>query len=430
MNDGTGAKKVVRMSDRAQSRRTRKQIIADPQAERAVLGSILIEPSELAGVIGLGLIPEDFYDNQHADIFRAMLGVSSGGQPLDIVTLDSHLSDEHILTRDLYHYTTALPNQVPTSLNAKGYARTVIEKALERETMYIGAEVTTFEMSAQEAMARLQLVEERRLTLLTPGGTLPGMILADIERQSVRWLWPQRLARGKLGIIDGDPGQGKGFMTLDIAARITRGRPMPDSNQRQAPANVVLLTPEDDAADTIRPRLEAAEADLRRIRILTTTTDTDPVTGKQRERFLTLPRDILLIETAVQADRAAFLLIDPIMAVLDPGVKTNSDSEVRAALMPLKAMAERQNIAVLLVRHLNKGGGDNALYRGGGSIAFTGLCRTAFLVAAHPDGGDKRVLASAKSNIGRLAPSLSFALTSDPPERHALCRVGPGHLRI
>ncbi len=416
--DGTGARdsKILRMSDRALTKRVRKQIIADPQAERAVLGSILIAPDALGEVVDIDLRPEDFYEPKHETIYRAMLGVSTAGKVLDIVMLDTHLSDERVLDHELYHYVHTLPNNVPTSLNAKQYGRTVLEKALERETQAIGAEITTLEMSPQEAMARLQVVEERRLLLTTRGDGLPGMVLADIERQDVRWLWRGRLARGKLAIIDGDPGQGKGFMTLDIAARITKGRPMPDSNERTKPASVILMTPEDDASDTIRPRLEAAEADLRRIRMLTTTTETDPATGQPRERFLTIPRDILLIETAVQADRAALVIIDPIMACLDAGVKTNSDSEVRAALMPLKAMAERTGCVVLLVRHFNKGGGDNALYRGGGSIAFTGLCRTTFLVAAHPDGGEKRVMASAKSNIGRLAPSLAFSLVSDPPD--------------
>ena len=100
--------------------------------------------------------------------------------------------------------------------------------------------------------------------------------------------------------------------------------------------------------------------------------------------------------------------------MLDPGVKANDDTQVRGALMPLATMAMRTNCAIWIVRHLNKSGGDNALYRGGGSIAFTGLARIGLMLAPHPDGDSKRVLAPVKSNVGRLGDALAFTLESDP----------------
>jgi hypothetical protein len=87
-----------------------------------------------------------------------------------------------------------------------------------------------------------------------------GMIcMADVEPESIDWLWPGRVARGKITMIAGDPGLGKSTVTLDMAARVSTGRPWPDAPDVSTPVgSVILLSAEDGLADTIRPRLDAA----------------------------------------------------------------------------------------------------------------------------------------------------------------------------
>jgi hypothetical protein len=103
-------------------------------------------------------------------------------------------------------------------------------------------------------------------------------------------------------------------------------------------------------------------------------------------------------------------VIDPLMAFLSGDVNSHRDQDVRRALAPLAKLAEETGTAVVVVRHLNKGSGDNPLYRGGGSIGIVGAARSALLVAQHPEDEGRRVLASLKSNLAKPAPSLAFML--------------------
>ncbi|MDE3073876.1 MAG: AAA family ATPase [Chloroflexota bacterium] len=240
---------------------------------------------------------------------------------------------------------------------------------------------------------------------------LVGVLASAVQRQPIYWLWSGRLARGKLAMLDGDPGVGKSLLTCDLAARITTGRALPGDEGPIPPAGVVLVTPEDDPADTTVPRLALAGADLDRIRIITTipTTGTD---GRPSVRALTLPGDLPALEAAIRAVGAVLVVIDPVMACLDAKLKSISDQEVRQALTPLADLAARTKCAVLIARHPNKGSSTNALYKGAGSIAFIGACRTGFLAGKHPDGGEQYVLAPTKSNIGRLADSLAYRIVA------------------
>jgi RecA-family ATPase len=168
---------------------------------------------------------------------------------------------------------------------------------------------------------------------------------------------------------------------------------------------VVLLSAEDGLADTIRPRLDAAGADPSKILALATTLDAEGY-----ERMLSIPEDLPLIERGIRRVGAKLVVVDPLMAFLSGEANAHKDSDVRRALAPLAALAERTGAAVLVVRHLNKASGGNALYRGGGSIGIIGAARSALLVAKDPEDENRRVLASLKSNLAQPAPSLAFTL--------------------
>lgn len=245
--------------------------------------------------------------------------------------------------------------------------------------------------------------------------------LSDVQRERIDWLWPGYLARGKLHVIDGDPGLGKSTATTDWAARVTTGNSWPDGQPGCDPAGVVLLSAEDGLGDTIRPRLEAAGADLDRVVALTGIRTADHETGEMYERLPALPGDIPKIRQAVEQVDAAVVIIDPLMAYLGGDVNSHRDQDVRRALAPLARMGEETGAAVILVRHNTKGGGSNALYRGGGSIGIIGAARLGFTFARDPEDEGRVIVACTKANITATPPSLAYVLTDSPD--HGCARV-------
>jgi hypothetical protein len=220
-----------------------------------------------------------------------------------------------------------------------------------------------------------------------------------------------------MSMLDGDPGSGKSNILADLIARVTNGSLMPDNTPGLAGgAGVVMINPEDGLEDTTVPRLLRAGARLENVLSLSTVKETDPVTGSTYERPFTLPQDIALLEKAIERMQARLVTIDPIMSILPAGKDTGKDNEVRALLAPVKMLIEKHKAACILVRHLNKSGGDHALYRGMGSIAFIGLARTGLIVLREPGEEGHKVLAHVKSNIGKLAPPLTFRVVCDEQE--------------
>lgn len=247
-----------------------------------------------------------------------------------------------------------------------------------------------------------------------PSAMLPGLIrLIDIEKQRIEWLWPNRLALGKITVWDGDPGLGKSTTTLDIAARVSAGRSLPGQSTGRGPAGVVLLGAEDDPGDTIRPRLEAAGADLTRVCIRQSVPDgSGGLSDKVYDRAPSIPLDLPTIEADIVAIGASLLIVDPLMAFLGAGIDGHKDQDVRRALSALKTMAERTRVAVVLVRHLSKAVGAPALMRGGGSIGIIGAARFGLLVARDPEDPDRRLIAVTKSNLAVEAETLAYRLES------------------
>jgi putative DNA primase/helicase len=244
----------------------------------------------------------------------------------------------------------------------------------------------------------------------------PGAImrrLADVAAEPIAWLWPGRIARGKVTLLAGDPGLGKSYCSLDISARVTTGRAWPDGADACERGSVILLSAEDDAADTIRPRLEAAGADLERVYIF------DAIRDKQsRVRCFSLTADMAALEAKLADLGVRLVVIDPISAYLG-GIDSHKNTDVRAVLAPLATMASKHKIAILAITHLSKSERD-PLSRLSGSIAFGAAARAVWLVAKDPEQPERRLLLSLKNNLAREATGLAFALAGDEEGRAAV----------
>jgi putative DNA primase/helicase len=230
--------------------------------------------------------------------------------------------------------------------------------------------------------------------------------LADIELEEVTWIWPNFLADRKITIVDGMPGVGKSTLTSEIAARITTGTPFPNGIERK-PRDVVFIAVEDGVADTIKPRVAAAGGNEQHAHFIHIEQDGNEITPD-------LERHLECIKEAIQEiGNVGLLIIDPIMALLGNSVDSYRDQDVRKVTTPLARLALELNLAILIVRHPNKGSSNNALLRGGGSMAFIGSARVGWVIGKHPDNPDIRVLAISKSNIGTMKESLEFQLSND-----------------
>ena len=233
--------------------------------------------------------------------------------------------------------------------------------------------------------------------------------LSDVTPERLRWLWSGRFPEGKLVVIDGDPSVGKSTLAVDFAARISTGTAWPDGSECPT-ADVLILSAEDGLADTIRPRLDAAGGDPSRVHALTALRYEDD-RGAIRERSVSLA-DVDVIGAAIRAHGVRLVIVDVLMAYMPSGVDSHRDQDVRTVLAKLCALAESNNCCVLLLRHLNKTGGGNPLYRGGGSIGIVGAARAGFVAAPDPDDESRRVLACMKSNLAAMPPSLVYELVT------------------
>jgi putative DNA primase/helicase len=248
-----------------------------------------------------------------------------------------------------------------------------------------------------------------------PSENRPGakvVTLADVAPEAIQWVWPGFLAAGKVTLLSSDPGCGKSTLSIDIASRLSRGLPWPVTGERPGIGSTILLSAEDDPADTIRPRLDAAGGDPGKVRVITAMCDYDS-SGMLVERSLNLAADICAIESVLaEMGDCRLLIIDPISAYMI-GVDSHKNADVRAVLAPLAQMAQRHNVAILCITHLNKSSG-KAIYRSIGSIAYTAAARLAFGVVKDAEDPHRRLLVSTKANIGPDTCGLAYQVVPAP----------------
>jgi hypothetical protein len=228
----------------------------------------------------------------------------------------------------------------------------------------------------------------------------------DIEAKPVAWLWPGRFALGKITLLTGEDGVGKSMLTCDLAARISKGTAFPDGASCQI-GDSFFIGSEDGAEDTVRPRLDAAGANVDRVHLIRG----PKPEGEEYASPIDLSRHIGKLDTLLaNYPEAKLVVIDPIMDYL--GAATNSDraTDVRRVLSPLRSLAERHQVAIVAMNHLNKAG-KGSKNRSLGSGAFVQVARIELRVCEDPEDADRRLLLPVKNNLA-AAPGLAYRIQS------------------
>ena len=222
--------------------------------------------------------------------------------------------------------------------------------------------------------------------------------MADIQSQEIEWLWYPFIPYGKLTIIQGDPGDGKTTLVLNLAAKLSKGIGLDEDMQVSEPMNIIYQTAEDGLADTVKPRLEAADADCEKIMVI-----------DESEKSLSMVDERL--EQAIIQTNARLLILDPIQAYLGGGMDMNRANEVRDMTKKLGLLAEKYKCAIILIGHMNKAAGNKAAYRGMGSIDFFAVARSVLLVGRIEGEPDLRAVVQIKNNLAAFGHSKAFRLT-------------------
>jgi len=226
---------------------------------------------------------------------------------------------------------------------------------------------------------------------------------SDIKPEPIDWLWPGRVAIGKLTMLAGEPGLGKSQLTCWVSAAVTTGGRWPGNEGTASIGSAIILSAEDDAADTVRPRLDAAGADVSRVYIVSAVRVDD---GSRRS--FNIQADLVLLEQEIKRiGDVRLVVIDPVSSYLGR-VDSHKNAELRAVLEPIGEMASRMGVAVVAVTHLSKGGSGGANNRIIGSIAFVAAARAAFIVCRDPDDSERRLFLPTKNNLGREGDGIGF----------------------
>ena len=220
--------------------------------------------------------------------------------------------------------------------------------------------------------------------------------MSDVELTPVEWLWKPYLPFGKLSVLQGNPGEGKTYFAMHLAAACTNGKLLPNM-ERLEPFNVIYQTAEDGLGDTVKPRLIEAGADLDRVLVID---DSDVQLTLSDER----------IEKAIIENNARLVIIDPIQAYLGADVDMNRANEVRPIFMRLGQVAQRTGCAILLIGHLNKAAGMQSLQRGLGSIDIAAAVRSVMFIGKLKHDPTMRILTHEKSSLAPPGVSLAFSL--------------------
>ena len=227
---------------------------------------------------------------------------------------------------------------------------------------------------------------------------VPVMKMSEVEETVVQWLWYPFIPFGKVTLIQGNPGKGKTWLAMAIAAYCTNGKELPNALPIE-PFNVLYQTAEDGIADTIKPRLAKCSADMTRVRFI-----------NEEEKQLSMTDD--RIEKAIRQNNVRLMIMDPIQAYLGANVDMNRANEIRPLFRHLSTIAERTGCAIVLIGHLNKSSGSQSDYRSLGSIDIAAAVRSILFVekVEKEKEQDIRVVYQQKDSLAKKENPVAFSL--------------------
>ena len=224
--------------------------------------------------------------------------------------------------------------------------------------------------------------------------------MSEIQSQEVAWLWFPFIPYGKLTIVQGDPGDGKTTLVLNIAAKLSKGEGLDSKMKLTEPLNVIYQSAEDGLADTVKPRLEAAGANCENISVIDESIKSFSMIDER-------------LEEAVIRTKAKLLILDPIQAYRGGGMDMNRANEARDMTKKLATLAEKYQCAIVLVGHMNKAAGNKAAYRGMGSIDFFAVAGSVLLVGRVEGEANIRAVVQIKNNLAAFGHPKAFELSED-----------------
>ncbi|ADU21241.1 AAA family ATPase [Ruminococcus albus] len=220
-----------------------------------------------------------------------------------------------------------------------------------------------------------------------------------VQATETKWLWYPYIPFGKITVIQGDPGEGKTTLILNVAALLTQGM-FPQSQEKCEPMNVIYQTAEDELSDTVKPRLLSAGADCSHIIVI-----------NESERNVTMSDKRL--EAAIAHTGAKLVILDPLQAYIGAEVDMHRANEIRPVMSHLGAIAEKYGCAIVLIGHMNKAMGMKSTYRGLGSIDITAAARSVLIVARDKENPNFRMIAHTKSSLAPEGKTVAFELDPD-----------------
>ena len=233
-------------------------------------------------------------------------------------------------------------------------------------------------------------------------------IASQVTPTAINWLWVNRIVGGKLNLFCGHPSIGKGLVTIDIAAKVSTGTDFPDAANPNGAKKVLVFSSEDAAEDTLVPRLKAAGANCDNVIIVEMLAEDDGT-----ERVFSLDRDLPQLQEELDSDDYGLVIIDPIMNHVGM-VNAYNDQDIRTVLTPLQKLAEKKDVAVILVAHLNKKSDADLITRVGGGMGIVGVCRSAWMFTESKDNEGTKLMSSLKTNLTSANENMSYEIEGKP----------------
>jgi hypothetical protein len=393
-------------------------------AEKSCLGAALLDNNMVTGPLRDLAVP-DFYLPAHRDLFSIILELSEDGIQFDEIVVGEILQQRHRLEHvgGLSYLADLQVGVVAHPGNIQRYAETVIKYAQLRRLQRLGAAI---EQKSLEAGADPVLLVDKFTNLLNSlaaGYDLDGNLtpvvprslkrradliqLSRIEAKPVEWLWYPYVPIAMLTMLNGDPGVGKSYVALAMAADISNGR-TPYSGEPCQPLNTLYLTIENSAAEVLRPRFDNLQGNPERFHLLR-----GSITGPEGDRAsygsVSLS-DVALLDEALQRTNAGLAVIDPVQSYLGANVDFHRCNETRPILDGLFRLAEKHRCSFLLLRHLSKQQSGRVIHRGIGTIDFTGAVRSELLAGSAPDNPKHHALAHIKTNLGPIGDTVGYEI--------------------